>query len=251
MDPDVGELLTRLVDGQMRALGESLVGTYLFGSVATGDFEPGVSDVDTVTVLRSDLGTAQLESLEQLHLAIVEGTPRWEDRVEVVYLSTRALVTFRSDVSTGARIAPGEPFHAIELDHTWLIDWCQLRDVGIPLFGPAVASVVPAISLDEYIEAVRQHMIAWQSWAGELATQGSQAYAILTMSRGLRTSRTGEHVSKREAARWACEVVPEHSALIRDAVVWREQARIGPPADGAATRDRTQRFAMDLAALVG
>jgi predicted nucleotidyltransferase len=86
MDPDVGELLTRLVDGQTRALGESLVGAYLFGSVATGDFEPGASDVDTVTVLRSDVGTAQLGSLEQLHLDIVEETPDWEDRVEVVYL---------------------------------------------------------------------------------------------------------------------------------------------------------------------
>jgi hypothetical protein len=132
-----------------------------------------------------------------------------------------------------------------------LIDWYQLRDVGIPLFGPPVASVVPAISPDEYIEAVRQHMLAWRSWAGELATQGSQAYAVLTMSRGLRTCRTGEYVSKREAARWACEVVPEHSALIRDAVIWRARARIGPPSDGAATRDRTQRFAMDLAARVG
>jgi hypothetical protein len=165
MDPDVGELLTRLVDGQVRALGESLVGTYLFGSVATGDFEPGVSDVDTVTVLRSDLGRAQLESLEQLHLDLVEGMPGWEDRVEVVYLSTHALETFRFESSKGARIAPGEPFHAIELDHTWLIDWYQLHDVGISLFGPVVGSVVPAISQDEYIEAVRQHMLAWRSWS--------------------------------------------------------------------------------------
>src|SRR5712691_7513272 len=107
MDPDVGELLSRLVDGQRRALGESLVGAYLFGSVATGDFEPGVSDVDTVTVLWSDLET---ESLEKLHQDIVEEVPGWDDRVEVVYLSTHALDTFRSDVSTGARVSPGEPF---------------------------------------------------------------------------------------------------------------------------------------------
>ena len=132
-----------------------------------------------------------------------------------------------------------------------MIDWYQLRHVGISLFGPAAASLVPFISHEEYVEAVRQHMLVWSDWVDGLVTQGSQAYAILTMCRGLRTWRTGEHVSKREAARWACDVLPEHAPLIRDAVAWREQARMGPRNDGAATRDITRRFVIDVAELVG
>jgi hypothetical protein len=250
MDPSVRGLLTRLVDGQVHALGGDLVGSYLFGSVVTGDFDPGISDVDTVAVVRSDLTEAQLVALERLHRDIVEEMPRWEDRVEVVYLSSRALTTFRTASSAAARISPGEPFHVIEVDHRWLIDWYQLQDVGVALRGPPAASLVPVISHDEYVEAVRQHMVAWPDRTDGLVTQGSQAYAILTICRGLRTWRTGEHASKREAAGWACEVLPEHADLIRDAVVWRERSRIEPRIDGMATREATRRFVNDVRRLV-
>ena len=249
-DPSVRDLLARLLDGQTHALGVDLVGSYVFGSAVTGDFDPGISDVDTVAVVRSDLTAAQLAALERLHRDVVEETPEWEDRVEVVYLSSEALTIFRTASSAAARISPGEPLHAIEVDHSWLIDWYQLRDVGIALCGPPAASVVPAISHDEYVDAVRQHMLAWPDWAGGFGTRDSQAYAILTMCRGLRTWRTGEYVSKREAARWACEVLPEYASLVRDAVAWRERSRIGPRIDATATRDITRRFVTDVARLV-
>lgn len=245
-DSSVGGLVTRLVDGQTQALGVNLVGSYLFGSVVTGDFEPGISDVDTVAVVRSDLTSAEFAALDRLHRDIVGEMPQWVDRVEVVNLSSQALATCRTASSAAARISPGEPFHAIDVDHRWLIDWYQLRDVGVALCGPPAESFVPVISHDEYVEAVRQHMLAWPDWVDGLVTQGAQAHAILTMCRGLRTWRTGEHVSKREAARWACEVFPEHANLIRDAVVWREQSRVGPRIDGAATRDVTRRFVIDV-----
>jgi hypothetical protein len=250
IDSSVERLVTRLVDGQTQALGGSLVGSYLFGSAVTGDFDPGISDVDTVAVVRSDLNAAQLAALERLHLDIVEETPEWEDRVEVVYLSPRALTTFRTETSAAARISPGEAFHAIEVDRRWLIDWYQLREVGIALCGPPVASLVPAISHDEYVEAVRQHMLTWPDQVDGLVTQGDQSYAILTMCRGLRTCRTGQHVSKREAARWACEALPEHAQLIREAVAWREESKTGPPIEAMATQGASQRFLTDVKRLV-
>jgi hypothetical protein len=248
--PSVGRLLTRLVDGQKHALGNDLMGSYLFGSVVAGDFDPGISDVDTVAVLQSDLTAAQVGALERLHREIVEEMPRWEDRVEVVYLSSRALKTFRTEASAAARISPGEPFHAVEVDHRWLIDWYQLRAVGIALFGPPVTSLVPAISHDEYVEAVRSHMLTWPDRVDQLATRGAQAYAILTMCRGLRTWRTGEQVSKREGARWVCEALPEHAQLIRDAVAWRDRSRTGSQIDGTATREATRLFVKEMKRLV-
>ena len=93
-------------------------------------------------------------------------------------------------------------------------------------------------------------MLAWPDWVDGIVTQGDQAYAILTLCRGLRTWRTREHVSKREAALWACEALPEHAQLIRDAVVWREQCRKGSPIDGTATRKATRRFVNDVKRLV-
>ena len=176
--------------------------------------------------------------------------PEWEDRVEVVYLSSRALKTFRTESSAAARISHGEPFHEIEVDSSWLIDWYQLREVGIALLGPSATSLVPVISSEEYVEAVRQHVIDWPDLVDEPLTRGDQAYAILTMCRGLRTSRTAQHVSKREAARWACKALPEHAQLIQDAVAWRERSGNGSSIDGTATREATRRFVNDVKRLM-
>ncbi len=60
------DVLARLLDGQRQALSDDLVGSYLFGSAATGSYEPGIRDLDTVAVLRSDLTDEQLTSLDRL-----------------------------------------------------------------------------------------------------------------------------------------------------------------------------------------
>jgi len=249
-DPEVEEVLRRIVDHQEDVLRRDLVGSYVFGSVATGDFEPGISDVDTAAVLRADLTPHQLTAVARLHEEIVEEMPAWEDRVEVVYLSSRALAMFRTASWPAARISPGEPFHAIEVDRGWLIDWYHLRQVGVALRGPAIASLVPEITHDEYVDAVRHHLLTWRDSLADLDSQGDQAYAILTMCRGLRTVRTGEHVSKRDGARWASEELPEHADLIRDALEWRARSRGGRRNDGSATRAETARFVETVLELV-
>ena len=193
--------------------------------------------------------TSQLVALAQLHREVVDEMPSWEDRVEVVYVSTEALTNFRTDSSNAARISPGEPFHEIRVDHRWLIDWYQLREVGQVLYGPPVTTLVPVITNAEYVEAVRQHVLDWPDpEVGE--SQGSLAYAIITLCRGLRTIRTGTLVSKREAARWGCSVLPDHARFIRDAIGWRERARILPQIADEKAADATKHFVEDLRHLV-
>jgi hypothetical protein len=244
IDADADAVLSLLLDGLRRVLGVDLVGSYLFGSAATGTFEPGSSDVDTVAVLRSDPTETHLEGLEELHAGIVREMPEWDDRIEAVYLSTSALSDFRR-TSPAARISPGEPFHPIEVDHRWLMDWYQLRTVGTALYGPPVTQVAPPITQDEYVDAVRQHLLD-PGWLDATVTARDRSYAILTMCRGLRTLRTGEYVSKREAARWASEVMPEHAALIADAVAWRGRREDGSVDPGLTTQDATRRFVVDV-----
>jgi predicted nucleotidyltransferase len=248
--PEVEELLGRLTDGQQEVLGQGLLGSYVFGSVATGDFHPGISDVDTVVVLGADLTPDRHAALERLHRDLVADIPSWEDRVEVVYLSSRALLASLLTSAPAARISPGEPFHAIEVDRRWLIDWYQLREVGITLRGPSVASFVPQISHGDYVEGVRRHLLTWRDSLEALESQGDQAYAILTVCRGLRTVRMGEHVSKRHAAHWASGELPEHADLIRDALEWRARSRGGRRIDGTATRAKTVRFVEAVLELV-
>jgi hypothetical protein len=238
-----------LLERQRRALGDELIGLYLFGSAATGSFEPGISDVDTVAILRSDPTEAQLAALPRLHRAIVDEMPEWDDRVETVYLSSTALRLFRSGTFPAARISPGEPFHAIDVDRSWLIDWYQLRAVGIALVGPPASSVVPKIPQEEYVEAVRRHLLGWSPWAN-FGGAGSQSYALLTACRVLRTVRTGDFVSKREAAAWASDQLPEHAELIEQAVRWRERARLERGTDQTGDPEAARSFVELVAALV-
>jgi predicted nucleotidyltransferase len=246
-DSAADALLSRLLDGLIRSLGHNLFAVYLFGSAATGNFEPGISDVDLAAILKREFAPTELGALDQMHRELVAETPEWDGRVEVVYVSSEGLRAFRDGISAAARISPGEPFHAIVVDPTWLIDWYQLQEVGVTLLGPPATEVVPVISKSEYVEAVRQLILTWPT--DELAVLGAQAYAILTMCRGLRTVRTGEYVSKREAARWASEQLPEYAGLIRTALLWREERR-GATDDATPTRAAAAAFVADVASLV-
>jgi predicted nucleotidyltransferase len=240
-------LVSRLLDDLIGALGANLFAVYLFGSAATGNFEPGISDVDLAAILQHELAALELGALDRMHRELVAEAPEWDGRVEVVYVSTKGLRMFRDWPSAAARISPGEPFHAIVVDPTWLIDWYQVREVGMTLVGPPPTEVVPVISKSEYVEAVRQLILTWPT--DELGTLGNQAYAILTMCRGLRTVRTGEYVSKQEAARWASEQLPAYAELIRTAVLWREERR-GATDDATPTRAEAAAFMGEIASLV-
>ena len=213
-------LLDRLIDGHAVVLGDDLVGFYVFGSLVVGDFDATTSDVDTVVVLRDDLTSEQVDGLRELHTAIVRERPEWSDRVEAVYVSVDAMANFREGRHPAARISPGESFHTIEVDDRWLIDWYQLREVGETLTGPPPASVVPAISKSEWIDAVRRHVLDWPEPGPDL-DRGRLAYGVLTLCRGLRTWEVGDHVSKRAAAQWAAERLPHHADVIGKALEWR------------------------------
>lgn len=69
----------------------------------------------------------------------------------------------------------------------------------------------------------------------------SQAYAILTMCRALYTLKTGDFVSKKQAAEWAKKELPGWSLLIQNALLWRE-ASSDEHVDHETTFQETRRF---------
>jgi len=248
--PDADVVLARLVPLLHAAVANELLGLYAFGSAVTGDFEPGVSDVDLVAVLAEDPRASVVDDLAEVHRRLVEELPAWNDRIEVVYVSSRALAGFRERSWPAARISPGEAFHAVTVDPSWVLDWYRVRELDVPVLGPPATEIIPPISNDEYRNAVRTHLLAWPPTADAHPTRGSQAYAILTMCRGLMTLRTDRYSSKREAARWAAAELPSHAPLIADAVRWRELARHDGDIDGAATLGATIAFVRSVQRLV-
>ena len=246
LPPEADEVLRRLASRHEALLGSDMVGLYLFGSLVARTFVYGVSDVDLVAVLAAAPTERQLDGLAGLHARFVSETPEWDERIEVVYVSREALAGFRGEPQPAARISPGEPFHAIEVDRGWILDWYPVRERGVAIFGPPPEALVPEIPLDEYIEAAREHLLRWPMTIEAMPSRGSQAYAVLTACRALRTVETGEPSSKREAASWVGERVPELRPTIDDALLWHDRSRREGDPDGRPTFDVTIAFLREM-----
>jgi hypothetical protein len=243
--PDINDLLAFLLSQMRKILGEKLVGLYLYGSLVTGDFDDEISDIDLLAATSGDIDEPQFDELQKMQDDTVRHHPKWEGRVEIAYLSLQALKTFRTHTSKMAVISPGEPFHFKEAGRDWLMNWYMVREKGITLFGPPPEAIIESISRAEFVQAVKEHAVAWRNWIDDAHSRPFQAYAILTLCRALYTCKNGEQVSKIKAALWAEKQLPEWSSLIRNAVLWRRAWR-AEDVDHAATMPETQRFVNDV-----
>jgi len=238
---DVDRLLDDLLLQMRRALGNDLVGLYLYGSLVTGDFDPEISDVDLLAATSNDVDDVEtVGRLREMHDALVRAHPAWEGRIEVAYLSTAALKTFQTRRSSIAVISPGEPFHVKDAGRDWLMNWYVVRERGMTLFGPSPKMIIARVTKQEFLRAVRERVQVWEEGT-EQATRPAQAYAILTLCRALYTLRTGEQASKKQAALWAQNELPEWANFIGNALSWRESWR-DDQVNHVATYPETARF---------
>jgi len=233
--PSVRALISELTFGIPAVLGDGLVGLYLYGSMVTGDFDERISDIDLLAVTRVDLDADQLDRLDAAHGRIEQRYPAWVDRIEIAYLSTTALATFRQIRSPIAVISPGEPLHIKDAGGDWLINWYIVRTQALTLLGPPAHDVIEEITTDELRQAVRAQTQQWRQYVHSASHPGFQAYAILTACRGLYTYEHAVIVSKQRSAQWAKQRLPQWGQLIDQALRLRALGgRVGE-ADHAET----------------
>jgi hypothetical protein len=219
----VQSLLEELVSDLQDALGDDLIGTYLYGSYVSGGFDPGVSDLDLVTVTSRDA--------DQLDLAGLERRGRL------------------------AVISPGEPFHLRDDPVVaWVQNWYLVRETGFALFGPPATSVVPSVSWPEFVDASRRYAAEIAAKDLDDVSPGYLAYSLLTLCRARRTVETGMDGSKQEAAAWARERDPDRAWLIDAALRCRHSGgTVGfdDPVTRSAAIAFLREFAVQSSAEVG
>lgn len=247
---EIDDLLEDLLAQMQIVLGQKLLGVYLYGSLVWGDFDHESSDIDLVVATSSDIDEQEFSHLDTLQLGFVDTYTHWNGRIEIAYVSIATLQTFKSHTSKIAVISPGEPFHIKETDPGWLMNWYMVQEQGRTLFGPAPTTLIDPISTQEFIQTVKQHVARWGEWIHDSHSRPSQAYAILTMCRALYTCTHGVQVSKRKAAEWAAQELPEWSDLIKSALLWRAAWR-DDTVDHAATFPETLRFVQFMIARIG
>jgi hypothetical protein len=222
--PPADAVLQRLVPGLQALLGDQLVGVYLFGSLALGDFDPATSDIDFVAVTVSEVNDSQLGALQALHAHLFASGLPLADQVEGAYLSRAALRVYDPATARHPHLDRGEadlrrqPFYT-----DWVIQRFSLREHGVVLLGPPIKTLIDPITPAALRAAVRDLLHFW--WApmlsdtSRLEHTGYQAYAVATFCRMLYTLEHGGLVSKPAAGRWALSHLdPRFAPLIQRAL---------------------------------
>jgi len=218
---EVNSLVADVHNRLVRLLSGNLVGVYVFGSVASGAYQPGVSDVDLLAVSAHPLAAAEYAQLELMHTALAAEHQQWANRVEVAYLSRAALRTFKERTSQIGIISPGEPFHVVTAGRDWLMNWYDVREHAIIVGGPDPKTLIDPIAPSELQACVREYLQLFRERVRHNPHRGSDAYAVLTMCRGLHTGQMGQTATKEAAAQWATLRFPEWHELIAQAQRWR------------------------------
>lgn len=236
---EIDALLSDLLTRMQQVLGANLAGLTLYGSLVSGDFDLEISDIDLLAVTVSDINTGEIEQLRNMHDRFAARNPDWENRIEVQYVSTAALESFKTERSQIAVISPGEPFNVRDAGTEWLINWYLVREQSNVLLGVNPNRLIPPISKQEFLQASRDRAQVWGERANQPRDQKGQSYAILTLCRALYASHNGERVSKIQAALWAQKQFRQWAPLIQNALVWRK-APVNP--EDEETFSETARF---------
>jgi len=217
------------------ALPDLVEDVYLTGSVALGDFRPGISDVDVVAVSASPPDEAQLAALQEVHRP---STPQ----VDVLYLAAQDL---RSDPR---QLSPAHSlqgvFHRDGAFEANPVTWRELQTHSIAVRGPSLAAgsvwfdagALRRWNLDNLEQYWRRRLDVWKQMdpTEELARHeyGLQ-WLVLGVPRLHYTMATLEVTSKTEAGRYALDVVDRRwHPVIETAISLRADSaaalRLGP-----------------------
>ena len=224
--PEVNAMLHEVLSGVQTILGNHFTGMYLYGSLASGDFDPQRSDIDFVVVTAGELPAEMLPALEAMHARLAASGSKWAKRLEGSYIPQRALWRYDPAQAQHPSIGVDWSFGVGHQGSDGVIQRYILREQGVMLAGPAPQTLIDPVQPNDLRRAVVATLHEW--WSQQLDnpvwmnSREYQAYAVLTMCRALYTLQHGTIVSKPVAARWTQEALSERWAgLIERALTWR------------------------------
>lgn len=236
---DVNAALGELLSQVRRVLGAHLVGFYLSGSLALGDFDPDGSDLDIVVVTDDVLPDERIAALREMHARFAGNGSPWAGQVEVVYVARDALRRPLPDNTHYPQVEKDRGFVLDRLEDGWLSQCYIVREHGVPLAGPDPRTLFPPVDVDAMRRTVAQIPEMWlndahndPTWLDWLRVRHNQAFVVLTLCRLLYTLEVGAVASKPAAARWAQQTLDARwRELIERALVGKYDHGVTPETD--------------------
>jgi predicted nucleotidyltransferase len=234
--PELREVLNTFVLAIKAELAENLVGVYLVGSLASGDFDLD-SDVDFLVVTNAELTETNRKSLQEIQVKIHDIDCYPAKNLEGSYISIadlnnwgtlgeKKLYYFDNGSTT---------FEQSIHDNQWHVRWI-LRERGITLIGQKPETIMQSIPVYELSNEIKTVMLqVMKLFEDEINrplsffnSKFGQSFAVLTYCRMLHTLHTGTVQSKKATVKWAKQFVePKWVKIIDQAWNEREGVRFG------------------------
>lgn len=235
--PKINVVLHELLTSVQSILGDHIIGMYLYGSLATGDFDQD-SDVDFLVVTDDELSSDLFSALQDMHTRIATLDSWCATQLEGAYVPQGALRRYDPLHALHLHIdrGKGERLKMMQIDNAslsraWWGGWVLLREVvrekGMTLAGPAPRTLIDPVSPNDLREAMLALLHGWVmpilDHPAEMDTRGYQSYTVLTLCRILYTLHYGTVASKPVAALWVQETLDQRwTPLIDRAWVGRQ-----------------------------
>jgi hypothetical protein len=224
---DVNDIVAEVLDGATTALGGGFVGMYLGGSLATGAFDPGTSDIDFAVITAGDVDDAGAAALRASHDRITVSPRAWAKKLEGLYVPRDTARAHRERGQRCAYLGVGGWFGVVPYQADWIVQLHLVREHGIIVAGPDPKALIDPVTPGELRASCAAIMRDWEPLLADTGRFDAeyQAYTVLTMCRVLYTLEHGAVASKPQAVDWARERLGgEWTPLIDEAAAWRRGA---------------------------
>ena len=230
---DVPPAVTELAD-RLSEVGWVL-DLFVAGSLAMGDYVPGVSDIDLVALVDGPIDEPRLAGLTELHEDL--------DRKAAASLDLGCVYVDAGELSDPDALHPTWTHGSLVERILSGVTRAELVRYGFALLGRAPATVLPEVSDDDVRRAARAELCGYWAWASRrplmwlnpviadlgLTSMARGRYALdtgqlLTKSRAIEQAHAPAWLRRQLAARRRGEIVV--SPRVRTAfIAWRDARR--------------------------
>lgn len=223
---EINNILLNFSTELYNALGENLVGLYMFGSLTYGDFALDSSDIDLVVIIRIAVDYHELERIKTLHKQIAEYNKKWSNRLECSYVPIKMLINTLPPLEPRPYYGEGIFYEKANYGNEWIINNYLLFKHGITLIGTNFKELISPIDILEVQKACIQDLFQeWEPKINEfkwLDNDHYQSYIVMNLCRILYTVLQGDTASKITSATWVMnEFGSKWHNLIKNAENWK------------------------------
>lgn len=104
---DINKVLFYFMEKIKIILEDNFLGMYLYGSLATGGFDPKTSDIDFIVITKKDVSDKEFSALHELHKQFYSSNSPWAHKVEAAYIAKKELGNYENAVTLYPQIEKG------------------------------------------------------------------------------------------------------------------------------------------------